>query len=90
MSTLLVSYDLHKPEKDYRNLLDELKRYELWWHCLESFWLLVTAETSIELRDKLKAHIDNDDELLVIDVTGDAVAGVGFDQTCRDWLRDNL
>jgi hypothetical protein len=89
MSTLLVGYDLNAPGQDYADLIKRLKSVGTnWWHRLDSTWLIKTSMSPKELRDELKAYIDSDDELLVIDVTGAAWAGCGF--SSYEWLRDNL
>lgn len=89
-NTILVSYDLNTPGKDYENLIDKLKSYGTYWHHLDSFWLIKTNETHKEARDSLKPYLDKNDELLVIDVTGDAAAWVGFTDRAGKWLKDNL
>ncbi len=49
-----------------------------------------TDKTAKEMRDTLKRYIDSNDELLVIDVTGDPAAWSGFNERGSKWLRDNL
>jgi len=46
--------------------------------------------TARDLRDALKAFIDSNDELLVVEITGDAAAWAGFSDDGSRWLRDNL
>lgn len=90
MRTLLVGYDLNRPGQNYTGLIEALKAVPLWWHHLDSTWLLRTEETSVELRDRLSVHIDASDELLVIDVTGRAAAWSGFSERGGRWIKDNL
>jgi hypothetical protein len=90
VATLLVGYDLNKPAQDYAGLIDRLKSYGSWWHHLDSTWLIKTASTPSEVRDELAALIDSDDELLVIDVTGDARAWRGFNAAGSEWLKDTF
>jgi hypothetical protein len=78
MPTLLVGYDLNKPGQSYGELHDALKSTGTWWHHLDSTWLVVTNQTPIQLRDRLTKLLDPNDELFVIDVTGDAGAWRGF------------
>jgi len=66
-----VSYDLHKTGKDYKGLIEELKKSTLWWHHLESFWLIKTTESANELWTRISSHFDGDDNCLVIKVTVD-------------------
>jgi hypothetical protein len=46
--------------------------------------------TPVLLRNALREHIDGDDELLVIDVTGRSWAGQGFSARAYDWLKKYL
>lgn len=86
MRTLLVGYDLNKPGQNYEPLLEKLKSYETWWHHLDSTWLIRADLTAVQLRDALRPFIDPSDELLVIDVTADAAAWVGFQSRAGDWI----
>jgi hypothetical protein len=90
VQTLLVGYDLNRPGQDYENLIEGLKRTGVWWHHLDSTWIVRTEETPAELRDRLKPHIDTNDEVLVIDVTGRAAAWMGFCKKAGDWLLKEL
>lgn len=69
MKILLVSYDLNKPGKNYSALYDILKTAPYWWHYLESTWLLATNETPTQWNEKLKAAIDENDNILIVDIT---------------------
>jgi hypothetical protein len=90
MRTLLVGYDLNRPRQDYPSLYEAIKAVPLWWHYLDSTWLVRTEETAVALRDRLKRHLDADDELLVIDVTNPEAAWHGFDSRASQWIKDNL
>ena len=90
MNTLLVGYDLNKPLQNYKDLIDKLKSFGTWWHHLDSTWLVRTSLTATQLRDQLKGLIDASDELLVLNVSGDAWASRGLADSANAWLRDNL
>jgi hypothetical protein len=90
MRTMLVGYDLNRPGQNYAGLIEALKAVPLWWHYLDSTWLLRTNESAVQLRNRLAAHIDSGDELLVIDVTNPEAAWSGFDQSASQWIKDNL
>ena len=91
MKTLLVGYDLDKPAQDYKALVGAIKAAGSWWHYLDSTWLVVTELTAEGLRNELRGHVDaSHDKLLVIDVSGDAAAWVGFPNKASDWLKENL
>lgn len=42
------------------------------------------------MRDDLSAFLDSNDELLVLDVTGDIWATRGIAKSGSDWLQSNL
>lgn len=90
MNTLLIGYDLNKVGQNYENLIAQIKAMGAWWHHLDSTWLVKTSETHTSARDRLRPHIDRNDELLVIDVTGDAAAWYGFTDKGGRWLHENL
>ena len=89
MASYLIGYDLNKPEQDYKELLDAIKSFTNWWHCLDSTWIVKTDLTAVQIRDKLSPHIDKNDELLVAKLSGEA-AWVGFNDECSKWLSNNL
>lgn len=66
---LLISYDLSNPERDYRSLYDEIKTADAWWHHLDSTWIVSTKSSPDEWQGRLRQHMDDDDSLLVIQVT---------------------
>jgi hypothetical protein len=49
-----------------------------------------SAFSPTDARDNLKQHIDEDDELLVLRVTGASWAGAGFEQSAYDWLSNSI
>ena len=89
MATLLVGYDLNKPDQDYKDLIEYLKSLGTWWHHLDSTWLVVTNLTASEMRDKLKTLVGPSDEVLVMNVTDDDWATYGFEKKANEWLQQN-
>lgn len=89
MATQLISYDLLTPGKNYSQLHAAIKALGLWWHCLESTWIVETAEGSAAIRDALSSHIDANDKLLVVGLNGNW-ATRHLEQNCNDWLRKHL
>jgi hypothetical protein len=89
--TCLIGYDLNRPRKesDYPNLFEAIKSCGVWWHYLDSTWIVKTEMTAEQIRDSLQKHIDSGDELLVATMTGEA-AWAGLVQQAANWLRTNL
>lgn len=91
MNTLLVGYDLNRTGQNYDDLINALKEdYDNWWHHLDSTWIIKTSFSAEEVRNQLWQHMDANDEMLVVDITGDAAAWQGFNDRGSSWLRDNL
>ena len=64
----IVSYDLNEPDKNYPNLIEDIKSFSSWCHLHKSVWLIDTKLTSEQVFDRLRTHIDKNDELYVCDV----------------------
>jgi len=92
MRTYLIGYDLNKNGQNYDPLISAIKQIaysNLWWHCLDSTWIIKTNSAAIQIRDSLKNLIDSNDELLVVCLDGEG-AWTGFNNECSDWLYNNL
>ena len=90
MGTLLIGYDLDKPDQDYSDLIAAIKKLGAWWHHLDSTWLVKSDLTPKEARDLLAKHIGDSDELLVLTVTGRTAAWKGFSDKGSKWIKDSL
>ena len=90
MAMLMVGYDLNRPGQNYPELIEKLRSFGTFWHHLDSTWLVEAELTPMQLVTQLQPFIDSTDELLVIDVTSDTAAWVGFSQKGSDWLTQNL
>jgi hypothetical protein len=90
MNTVLISYDLNQPGQDYSDLLTKLRSYGTYWHHLDSLWIIKANETAEVLRDVLKSYLDKNDELLVVNITGNPAAWTGFSDQGSKWLEENL
>jgi len=65
MKTLIVSYDLHKPEKNYDALIKKIRSYGSWAKLGGSAYLVITGQTVVQVRDNLATVLDDDDDLFV-------------------------
>ena len=90
MSVLLVTYDLTAPGRDYDDLYKAIKSHNGWAHPMESVWFVSTQLTHIQLRDELKAKIDSNDKILVVDTTGDQAAWNGLPPKVSEWIKKHL
>lgn len=90
MNNILIGYDLNAQGQDYDQLIDRIKTLGAWWHHLDSTWIVQTNMSATSVRDALKPLLDKNDELLVVNITGDAAAWCGFNQSGSDWLKKHL
>jgi hypothetical protein len=88
VATILVAYDLNSPGQKYDKLIAALKEYGTWMHHLDSTWLIRTESTTQEVHSNLRQHLDGDDELLVVNVSGDARTWSGFNEEGSSWIKD--
>ena len=90
MATYLIGYDLNSPGQGYDDLIEAIKNLANgWWHHLDSTWIINHSGSATVIRDALKPHIDSNDELLVVKLSGEA-AWAGFSDKGSKWLKDNL
>jgi hypothetical protein len=85
----LIGYDLNKPAQDYPDLIAAIKKIGLWWHSLDSTWIVKSDLTAAQICRRLGVYIDPDDELLVVALTGEAT-WVGFNEKSSAWLDEHL
>ena len=88
MKAFSITYDLSAPGRDYSGLYEEIKRSSNWWHYLESTWIIVTAEDPNGIWNRLNPHIDDDDNLLIIEVRHNVQGWLP--QEAWDWIHSNV
>lgn len=88
MLSHMVSYDLIK-RKNYPELIQALEGFN-YWHCLGSTWIIKSDKTAMALATELLQHIDSDDKLIVVTLTGQGAWTQSFSTQCKDWLQNNL
>jgi len=86
---ILISYDLHKPKRDYEELFAAIKTIGTSSISpLESVWLVNTSKSPMQVTKELKLHIDADDDLFVSALTGLA-SWVKPNDELSEWLKEN-
>lgn len=90
MAVHWVNYDLNKTGQDYTKLIDYLKSHESWAKPLKSSFFVKTSLTAGQLRDGIKKHIDANDDIVVVTVTGESWATYGISSNVTDWMKKNL
>jgi hypothetical protein len=91
LCTLLIVYDIHPLSgKVAETVIKEIQSFGSWWHHLETVWIVRTGKTPAEIRDLLGPLLAFDDQLLVIDISGDAAGWAGVNETGSQWLTENI
>ena len=86
MKSYVISYDLRN-SRNYDDLYTALKNYPNWGHVLESVWVIKSDDSATTIRAYLKAKMDNDDGLFVVESAN--VAAWSHVICKNDWLREN-
>ena len=89
VKTYLITYDLSEPNRDYELIHKGIMNLGDSCWCLRSVWLVKTALSSKEIREKLDTYLDSDDILLVAPVVS-PIASIRLDPVCKLWLNKNL
>ena len=91
VTTTLIAYDLHAPKGAlYDQLVERIMSLGAWWHHLETIWIVKSTHAPGQIKDQLARYIGGDDQLLVIDVTGDVAEALGLNSAGRQWLQETL
>ena len=88
MASMIVEYDLCSPGRDYEELYKAIKSYPIYAPITESTWYIKTDETCVQVRDKLKAHVDKNDRIFVVALSG--VAAWRNILCDSEYLKENL
>ena len=88
MAIYLVTYDLKAPGRNYQPVYDYLNRFT---RCkgLESVWLIQATLSAEQIRDALRAVVDTNDVVFVLQVTQEAM-WASWRYSYADWLNDPL
>ena len=72
MTSMIIEYDLCSPGRNYDALYETIKSSSVWAHITESTWCIMTKDSCVQVRDKLKKCMDSNDRLFVAQLTGTA------------------
>ncbi|MBR4996621.1 MAG: hypothetical protein IKY84_01940 [Bacteroidaceae bacterium] len=90
MKIFLIAYDLKKVGRNYNELYSEIKSLGDWHHPLESVWFVAIDEmfvTANEIYEKLHPVIDDNDNIIVYDVTSQDRQGWA-PKSLWSWLKE--
>ncbi len=85
---LLISYDLKSKSRNYNDLYDVIKSANIWWHHLESTWLIYTEEENpIQAwKDRIRQCVDEKDMFIIFDITDSEYTG-WLPNRAWNWIR---
>jgi hypothetical protein len=90
-ATILIAYDIHPAQgAAYDDLVSSIQSLGAWWHHLETVWIVRSNQKPDEIRDKLKTYIGTDDQLLILDITGDKAGWAGVSDAGSAWLKEYI
>ena len=88
---ILIVYDIHpRFGQASEAVIKEIKSLGTWWHHLETAWIVRSIKTPAEIRNVLRPLLGFDDQVLVIDISGDVAGWAGVNEAGSQWLRENI
>ncbi|MBQ7450742.1 CRISPR-associated protein Cas2 [bacterium] len=89
MSIKIISYDLHRPEQNYSELIKAINNYDC-CKINKSDWLVRTYVSCKIVRDDLKKYIDYNDTLFVAELSEKSGwwASYDLDKKAVNWLNN--
>jgi len=85
---LSISYELHKPGQNYDDLYKTIMTAPSYCHVMTSHWFIRTDQSAKTWSDILCKKIDVNDNLFVVDITGQSRQG-WLPKTVWEWLTAN-
>ena len=82
----VVAYDLRKKGKNYVGLFEQLKNSPGWCHYLGSTWLISTSEQPKDLHNRLSAHLDKNDYILITEFSRNYYGNLP--EEAWEWIKD--
>lgn len=89
MPHFLITYDLHKMDRDYDAIWSALRKIGSSARVLESVWVVETSKPINQIRAALlSADSEKNDSFLIVGITGpwDSVKPTYSDQFLRNWF----
>ncbi len=83
----VISYDFNGPSERYQSLFDELTEFENWWHFMFGTWLVATDLNAQGIYQKLRPHLDDKINLLVLEAGNDASGTLP--KIAWDWIKEH-
>jgi len=87
-NNLHISYDLHKPDKNYQAIIAKIKTLGNWAKIHYSYWFVDSGYTAAQARDAIWEAMDSDDSVYVVDATNNVAAWQNINEEASAFIRD--
>lgn len=82
----IVTYDLHQSDQNFKGLESAIRQEGEVNHCLASVWLVQSQHGVDEIQTNLQRAIDENDRIIVVDITGKPLNG-WMNRDVWEWVR---
>lgn len=86
MDNYIVAYDLNKTGKNYAGLIESIMAFPGWAKLQKSVWYVKSNLPIQEIFGALRAQMDDDDSLVVVNATNDQIIFYGISKEPSDCL----
>ena len=84
-----ICCELNNPKRDYSELYDAIQNCgRLWWHYLDSVWLVISDATPNQIWSQLDPHRDKSDYFLIIEIRENVQGWLPKD--AWDWIHEHV
>ncbi|MEY2539280.1 MAG: hypothetical protein QOG67_3020 [Verrucomicrobiota bacterium] len=73
-NNLHISYDLHKPDKNYDAVIAKIKTLGNWAKIHYSYWYVKSGYSARQACDEVWSVMDSDDSVYVVDASSNSAA----------------
>ena len=87
MNNLIISYDLHQPDRNYEAVTEAIESLGQAIKIHQSVYYVCSVKSAREARDFLNAFIDNNDSTFVIDASKNTWAGHRLPYNVPEFLK---
>lgn len=87
-NNIFVSYDLYKPGQNYGAVEQEIKKLGNWAKVNLSLWYVNSILSASEAAKRVRAVMDSNDKLIVIDATNNNAHWYNLDDQVSKYMQD--
>lgn len=88
MARYMISYDLHSPTNNRKQVEDSIESLGKWCKFLTTTYLINTIYSKSTVQDTCTKHLDSNDAMIICEITGSVDGWLSEDQW--KWIRENM